>query len=108
MAPACSPPWGERRTASRVGRGDGEQVHEQPLGPHVGPAGAGVVVHSEDGADLVVLEPGREDVGCRITASVGDEHDRTLILLTDVVSALLWGDRHGCRERGPGLGGLVE
>ena len=55
--------------------------------PDVGAAGAGVVVHAEDRAEPVILEAGGEDVGGAVAERVGDEDDRALIDLADVVAA---------------------
>ena len=68
--------------------------------PHVGAAGAGVVVDAQDGAHLVILKAGGEDVRRAVAERIGDEDDRALVDLTDVVALRGIGQRKALREAG--------
>src|SRR5512141_1064820 len=76
--------------------------------PDVGSAGAGVARHAENRAYGVVLETCREYVGGAVAECVGNEDDRTMILLTDEVRVLLRFDRKSLREVSARLEGLLH
>ena len=81
-----------------------EEIADLLVGPHIGAAGAGVVVGAEDGADLVVAETGGENIRGAVAARIGDQDDRTIITLADVVAELRRRDRKTGRKGRAGLG----
>src|SRR5690349_5106018 len=58
--------------------------------PYVGPTSTGAGSSADDFPNPVILETGGEHIGRAIALRVGDQHDRSVILLTDLIAS-----RHG-------------
>ena len=80
-------PSGTRERLKRRVLGRKDRRQERML-PGIRSAGAGGWVGAQYRTDVVILEPGGEDVRRAVTRRVHDEHDRTVIALTDRVAEL--------------------
>ena len=65
-----------------------DQTSQFSVIPDVCPAGSCARIAAEDRADVVILKPGREHVGRAVAEGVGDEDDRPLVYLLDVIALL--------------------
>ena len=95
--PPCVPRagTGESRHAAPPGRAGtsgpswrAQHLMQQLVLPHVCASGARRIGHAKHGADLVILEARREDIGRRIAIAVDDQHHGAVISLPDRVTAV--------------------
>jgi hypothetical protein len=78
------------------------------VGPDVRAPGTGVGSDAEDGSDLMILKTGGKDVGRAIAEWVGDQQDRSMILLPDIVTVLDRSDGKSQGKTGSGHDGLFD
>ena len=69
-----------------------EQTMQERVRPHVGSPCASIVIHTDDGADLMVVKTRCENVCRAVAPGVGDEDDWTEISLSNVVASVRRGD----------------
>src|SRR5260370_24999547 len=55
---------------------------------------------AENASDVVILEAGGEHVGCAVASGIDDQHDRTLVSLSDRIAKVGRSQRKSLRERG--------
>ena len=56
--------------------------------PDVRAAGAGIIIHTQNLADLMILEAGRENIRRTLTTRIGHQHDRSMVFLPFAVGKI--------------------